>query len=284
MTTAVTPMERTTEPGARTYAQLREHYELEKTLADRLRRAGKAERRSLYSAVYDERAQKIPHHPLVVRAADPAAQARAIAPQVRMLRAFVTSQTELLEIGPGDCALAAAMAHHVKRVYAIDVSHELVKRLAPPPNFEFRLFSGIEIPLPPASVDFVFSNDVLEHLHPEDAHDQLVSVLRVLRPGGKYLCVTPNRLSGPHDVSRSFDRVATGFHLKEYTVGELADTLRAAGFRTASSFISVHGHILSPQLPVMPFRLTEQLLAMLPFALRRRAARGLTAVKVIAVK
>lgn len=287
MTTAENKRERTAPPAPstkRTYEQLREHYLIEKELANRLRSASQAERRALYHVVYDERARRIPHHPLVVRAADPQAQARAIAPQARLLRAFVNAKTDLLEIGPGDCALAAEMARWVRHVYAVDVSSELVRNIRPPANFEFRLFQGLELPFPPNSIDFAYSNDVLEHLHPEDARAQLASILAAIRPGGKYLCITPNRLSGPHDVSRDFDTVATGFHLKEYTVTELAALLQAAGFRQVQTFLSVHGHILSPLLPVFPFRGLERALEWLPHAARRRLARGLTAVKVIATK
>ena len=38
---------------------------------------------------------------------------------------------------------------------------------------------------------------------------------------GVYICITPNRVSGPHDVSRGFDEVATGFHMHEYTGREI---------------------------------------------------------------
>jgi hypothetical protein len=60
-----------------TAEQLREHYEVERELADRLRRASKEERRALYGVVYAERSARIPHHPLVSAAADPEARARS---------------------------------------------------------------------------------------------------------------------------------------------------------------------------------------------------------------
>ena len=63
----------------------------------------------------------------------------------------------------------------------------------------------------------------MEHLHPDDALEQLQNIYSALVPGGIYLCITPNRLSGPQDVSRDFDMVATGFHLKEYTISELSN-------------------------------------------------------------
>ena len=42
---------------------IREHYRVEKELANQLRRAGKEERRYLYANVYNELFRKIPYHP-----------------------------------------------------------------------------------------------------------------------------------------------------------------------------------------------------------------------------
>ena len=76
----------------------------------------------------------------------------------------------------------------------------------------------------------------MEHLHPDDAFEQLENIYRALTPGGVYICVTPNRLSGPHDISSLYDEVATGFHLKEYSISELHSLFRRVGF----SRIRVH--------------------------------------------
>ena len=37
----------------------------------------------------------------------------------------------------------------------------------------------------------------------------------------RFICLTPHRSTGPHDMSKYFGDVATGFHLKEYTNKEL---------------------------------------------------------------
>ena len=269
---------------SRTWSQLREHYLIEKELADRLRAAPQAVRRQLYGVVYKERARRIPHHPLVVRAADPDAQARAIKPQARLLKHFVNPATTFLEIGPGDCALSLEMAKWVKQVYAVDVADELAKNIMPPANFEFRLFDGLTLPLPQASIDFAYSNDVLEHLHPEDAQAQLTNILNTLKPRGSYFCVTPNRLSGPHDISRHFDRVATGLHLKEYTIGELAGLFRSVGFARVRAVVSVHGRVIVPPLGIQPYTMLEKIVHGIPYPPRQRIASVLTAVKVIATR
>ena len=70
----------------------------------------------------------------------------------------------------------------------------------------------------------------MEHLHPDDALEQLANVYKALKPGGCYVCITPNQLSGPHDVSMYFDETATGFHLKEYTNTEILNLFQQIGF------------------------------------------------------
>lgn len=51
----------------RTRNQVREHYEIEKELAARLRNASREERRHLYSSLYDDLLRRIPHHPMLLQ-------------------------------------------------------------------------------------------------------------------------------------------------------------------------------------------------------------------------
>lgn len=268
----------------RTAAQLREHYEIEKELGMRLRRATKTERRELYNVVYDERIRRIPHHPLAAQAADPVAKMRGALPQFRLVEPFLHKDLVFMEIGPGDCALAFAVARRVKQVYAVDVSDSLVNHVERPANFVLSIANGIDIPVPANCVHLAYSNQMMEHLHPEDARDQLAGIYRAMAPGGRYICVTPNRLSGPWDISRHFDQEATGLHLKEYTITEQAETFQAAGFRQVRVFLSYGGRHLSPQFPVAPIRWLEWGLEQLPHAQCRKIAHGLVAVKVVAIK
>jgi ubiquinone/menaquinone biosynthesis C-methylase UbiE len=213
---------------ARTPEEIRYHYEIEVELADRLRRASRAERRVLYTAVYDElysRVESIPHR-------DSEAQWRTdeIRRQVRFLQPFLTPDATFLELGPGDCRLSCAVAAHVAQVHTIDVTSNLVDPSTLPPNVRFQVSRGLPIPLPDNSVDVAFTDQVIEHLHPEDADEHLQEVRRVLSPTGLYVCITPNRLYGPHDASKYFDDVARGLHLKEYSVTELMSAFRRAGY------------------------------------------------------
>jgi SAM-dependent methyltransferase len=113
----------------------------------------------------------------------------------------------------------------------------------------------------------------MEHLHPDDALEQLENIFRALTPGGVYVCVTPNRLSGPHDISRLFDGVATGFHLKEYSTSELNSLFRRVGFSRVRVRIGIKGKYIS--LPIFPIVLLEATLDRFPRVIERWIARSL---------
>jgi len=255
----------------RTPERIREHYLIERELADRLRRAGSEERRSLYTAVYDELHRRVPDHPQLAQKADPGAKARDLRRQIGLVGRFLRPHYTFLEVGPGDCALAIEVAGRVREVIAVDVSREIAKGGPAPRNFTLVISDGVSIPVLPESVDLAYSNQLMEHLHPEDALEQLRNIHKALKPGGRYLCVTPNRLSGPHDVSRHFDDVATGFHLKEYTVGELVAAFKAAGFSGVRAMVGAKGLYLRTR--PWPVRLLEKMMMVLPRFLGRWMAR-----------
>ena len=251
---------------------LRQQYEVERELADRLRHASREQRRTLYRDVYDELYQRVPHHPQLTRRSSPDLTREALAPQLRLLEPYLLPESTVLEIGPGDCELSVILAQRVRQVYGLDVSEEITQRMVLPSNFKLILSDGTSVPVPPDSIDVAFSNQLMEHLHPDDAVEQLQGIWRALRPGGVYICITPNRLNGPHDVSRFFDAVATGFHLKEYTVGELSKLFHKVGFRKVQALLGRRGACVPA--PVWPVEAGEALLGMVPRKFRR--ALGLT--------
>jgi hypothetical protein len=257
----------------RTLEQLREHYQVEKELARKLARASKQQRAGLYSSLYDELFKRLPHHPQLTRKASTEYKGRALALQMPFLRRFLNKETTFLEIGPGDCALSFEVAKVVKKVYGVDVSTEITRHPETPQNFEFIHFDGCRIPLPPNSVNVAYSNQLMEHLHPEDAFEQLQSIYETLQLGGAYICITPNRVTGPHDISRFFDKVATGFHLKEYRTSEMQSLFQRAGFSRIKGYIGTKRLYIS--LPFFIVRLCECLLTILPYPLRKTIARNL---------
>lgn len=249
----------------RTMAQLREHYELEKQLANKLLRASPEQRLSLYNQVYDELYRTISHHPRNTRRYDVHAQQAYVHHQITSLRRYLTPNTRFLEVGPGDCALSLAVASDVQYVYAVDVSAVAMANLHLPDNFEAVVTDGCSIPVPPASIDLAYSNQLMEHLHPDDAKAQVQNIYAALVPHGLYLIQTPNRLYGPHDISKYFDDIAMGFHLREYTYTELNRLLRSVGFKDIWALVRVRGSIVH-----IPALLVGWLETLIQFVPRRR--------------
>jgi SAM-dependent methyltransferase len=257
----------------RTFEELRAHYEVEKELANRLRNSSRAERLTLYTSVYNELFQRVPLHPQLTQKALPGVAAKMVAKQMNYLQAFLTKGITFLEVGAGDCALSVEVCKHVKQVVAIDVSDEIVKGLEFPPNFKLILSDGCSIPVEVESIDLAYSHQLMEHLHPDDAFDQLKNIYTALARGGKYICKTPNRLNGPHDVSRSFDVFATGFHLKEYSFTELVKLFKEAGFASVKIYTGARGILLT--IPVWLMELLEFHLDGLPYRVRILIARSI---------
>lgn len=270
-----------------TIEQIKDHYEIEKELASRLRNSTREERQQLYTSVYDELFKRVPYHPQLTQKLSTEDSARFVALSMQFLRRFLNPNSIFLEVGPGDCSLSLEVAKHVRKVYAVDVSNEITKGLNFPQNFELVISDGVSIPVAENSINIVYSDQLMEHLHPDDAIDQLQNIYKVLIPGGLYICSTPNQLSGPHDVSMCFDEVATGFHLKEYLVNELYNLFRQAGFSKVSLYKSYKQiSVKIPLLPITVFMLKrcEEIISRLPFPLRRKIAnllilfRGMTVV------
>ena len=167
----------------RTPEQIREHYELEIQLASKLRSATKEQRKSLYKEVYDELYDKIPHIPHL-SGGENSQRSTEIGDQTIFLRRFLGSNITFLEIGPGDCRLATEVAKLVRKVYLVDVSREIADHVDLPGNSGFIISDGLSVPVPTGSINVVYMDQVIEHLHPEDALEQLKDVYRVLIPGG----------------------------------------------------------------------------------------------------
>jgi len=251
----------------RSKEQLLEAYEIEKELAAKLRNASSDERLVLYTSLYDELFRRLPDHPQLTHKKSLKKQKIVAENKLKMINHFLKSDTTFLEIGPGDCSFSFAVTRLVKQVYAVDVSETLTKNNDIPDNFQLIISNGSSIPVPVNSIDVAYSNQLMEHLHPDDALEQLKNIFNVLKPGGSYICITPNRLTGPHDISKYFDTIATGFHLKEYTARELKDLFKMIGFRKTCFSIGLRGHYIR----VYPFILImfENLISMIPDKLRR---------------
>lgn len=251
----------------RTPEQIREHYEIEKELAARLRNASRAERLVSYRELHDDLYRRVPHHPLLTRRLSDRQRHVRTERVMKLLRPYLEPDSVFLEIGPGDCAISVEVAKSARQVYAVDVTEEITRRPLPE-NCTRVISDGIGIPVPEASVDLAFSNQLMEHLHPDDAAEQLGNIYAALRDGGRYLCITPSRLLGPHDISEHFDDEATGFHLKEYLYRELVPLFEQTGFQNVNAIIGVKQRYT--RIPNWLIVAAERVVERAPKSLRKR--------------
>lgn len=255
----------------RPLADIEHHYRVELELAGRLRDAPRAERLNLYGPLYDELFRRVPNHPQLTRKVSEAERRAASDDKFALLARFIGKDTVFLEIGAGDCAFTLAVADRgARKCYALDVSREILSGVNDP-RVTTVLSDGCTVPVPEGKVTLAYSFQVMEHIHPDDAVEQLRNLFAALAPGGSYMCVTPSRLNGPHDVSKFFDPVARGFHLKEYTNTELARLFRAVGFSRVVPYAGFRGHY--QRLPLSFVRMFEWVFDQLPVRLKQRLGR-----------
>jgi SAM-dependent methyltransferase len=222
---------------------------VERRLADRIRAAkGPEERRAIFATMYDELFAQVPDHPRI--AAKGASTARASA----------TSAGTMAQLGPISRRLhlprdrrgrLRALRAVAQRRAGLRGRHQRPAAAALPPTSHLVLTDGRAIDVPPGSVDLAFSDQLMEHLHPDDAIEQLRNIHRALKPGGVYMCVTPNRLYGPSDISAFFDDEARGFHLKEYTLREMREIFARGGLPETHVYIGARGVFI--RCPVVPW-------------------------------
>lgn len=252
----------------RTVEQIKQHYTIEKELATKLRNAPEEDRQHLYNDLYDELYKRVPTHPLLTRKATAEDSAKKASQKMRLIVKYLKPESVFLEVGSGDCLLSFEAAKQAKQVYAVDVSEEIVKYSNYPENFQLIISDGSSVPLADNTVTVAYSNQLMEHLHPDDALKQLRNIYQSIAPGGVYICITPSRLCGPHDVSKYFDEEATGFHLKEYTQAELSQLFYQVGFSKLQAYIGGKGIYL--KFPLFVIKIVENILSQLPFKLRKK--------------
>jgi SAM-dependent methyltransferase len=267
--------------------EIREQYELEKELANRLMDTPREMRSHAYVELYNELFRRIPHHPQLVNRKGGQERQDSINRFVKLLSPYLSPESSYLEIGVGDCHLAWEIAKRVKKVIGIDVSAEISQYGTPPENFQLELSDGTSIPVLPGSIDLAFSNQLVEHLHPEDLQPHLKNVLTALKPGCPYLCLTPNRTAGPCDISQFYDSVATGFHLREYDFRGLSNAFLEAGFRQVEILLVRKGKVISyPK--TLAFSI-EKIFQLFPDNIRKRITKkskvgAFLSIKMLAIK
>ena len=246
--------------------------------------AARAEDRpGVYARVYDE------FYARFGREAHGDFEADSTRAQLAFIGHFVKSpDAAFVEFGPGRCALLFEMAKRVREVVGVEASAVAFGHHDAPANARMIVAPQGRWDMPDGSADVVYSNQVLEHLHPDDCEAVVAQAFRVIRPGGLLLTLTPNRLTGPHDVSRTVPDypefpVAVGLHLREYDNAGMGRMMRRAGFERVQVFLGSNRTGVIAPLAVAT--MIEGVLEALPRSLRlNKLGRGLAGIRMAAFK
>jgi SAM-dependent methyltransferase len=244
-------------PPGRTLEQVWRHYEVESDLARQLKTANREERKAIFEVMYDRLFSQVPDHPRLTRRDDANVTAAANREKMAWYGRFFRRDLTVAEFAPGDCEFCRISAPRVRKIYGIDISDQRKHDVEWPPNFELVVYDGYTLPqIESESLDVVFSDQFLEHLHPDDASAHLALAYSVLKKGGCYVIRTPHAQSGPWDVSQYFSDVAEGFHLKEWTFTTLSDELRRHGYSKVDAVWSKKRK--NVRVPLTAYRLAER--------------------------
>jgi len=197
------------------------------------------------------------------------------------------------EVGSGKGELITYLTSYGFECKGTELTHERTQQwVSGDPNLSWAITNGIHLDQfeRPNSYDIVISDQVIEHLHPDDLCEHFKGVMSILSNGGSYVFGTPHRHAGSYDVSGVFRCDKTkGMHLKEYTYAELKQLLAQAGFEyiyavlripTSSTILTTVGNLLGPMAKPRTSRtylaylsVVEKLISLLPRqGLRRKAA------------
>jgi SAM-dependent methyltransferase len=138
--------------------------------------------------------------------------------------------------GYGADVLAATARHVIGLDYDAQTAGHVARRY---PRVRAVRGNLATIPLRSSTVDVVASLQVIEHLWDQEGF--LAECVRVLRPGGRLLITTPNRIT----FSPGLDTPVNPFHTRELSAAELAGLLRGAGLEVLRMAGVHHGPGLS---------------------------------------
>ena len=253
--------------------RIAEHYRTEARMRRRILTAAPAERSGLYARAYEAIIGRAETSPPEAQEAEAIRRRRQVAGQVKALSHYLKASSRVLEIGPGDGLLSMALCQRVAAVTAVDVRDGLSHVPDLPANLELVVSDVRAAPVEPRAYDLAITDQLLEHLHPEDVEGLLAGAWTALRPGGLLIVLTPNRLLGPHDISRFYDHdEPRGLHLHEFSFAELRTVLQLAGFVRVRPMMGGGRYWIRSSAALVGG--VEATLEALPTALRRRLVRA----------
>jgi SAM-dependent methyltransferase len=261
-----------------TASDVAKHLERELELTERLLASAPHERREVFDACYSSLYEELPW----LNEAD---STRGAGDWPALIG---PPPARVYEVGSGQGGLAVALAAHGYDMTASEITLERGGERPAHDRLRWDETDGVHLDryAPAGAFDAVISNQVVEHLHPDDLPAHLRGAAALLRSGGVYALNTPLAWHGPADISAVFGFDApVGMHLREYRYGELRDLALDAGFGTVRAAVGLPGrmrrHLGGPMHSSAAYCdyvvHVEQVLERLPRRAARRAAALLRA-------
>lgn len=214
------------------------HWELEKKLANTLRQSKKRDRWKVTTDCYREFYNQLPW----LKELNHSVDTHFFEKRARVMsRLMGTSVKRIYEIGSGTGRILSRLAGegHLCRGMDIFTARGLEDK-KDQSNLTIGVSDGVHLDRfeRTRSFDVVFSENVIEHLHPDDLFEHFQSVYSLLDKGGKYILKTPHVFSGPHGLEKIFGlKILQGFHLKEYSYCEIRALAFQSGFRSIKAVV-----------------------------------------------
>lgn len=203
------------------------HARLEGELTDKVLRSTPEDRWQVFSDSYGRLFSELPW-----------LNGETIAKEDKSFRTWariVGKGKKVLEIGSGHGDLIRFLARLGNSCYATEITKERGEKFVPDSDgIVWEKTDGVNLSrfVPESSFDFVLSDQVFEHLHPDDHLIHLTEAYKVLSDQGQYVLRTPHRSTGPSDLSRVFGLDEPVFlHLWEPDYVYMASLMKQAGFK-----------------------------------------------------
>lgn len=214
--------------------ELKAQARLEGELTDRLLRSTPENRWSEFSEAYGRLFSELPWH----RTGESPTSDR----DYEIWRRLLGPARTVLEIGSGGGGLIRHLAARGVRAYGSEVTRERGEKFVPKgEGVEWLQTDGVNLSrfVAEDSFDAVISDQVFEHLHPDDHLAHLAEARKVLTAGGRYIVRAPHRSAGPRDLSEIFGLDKAVFlHLCEPDYGLMHSLCLRAGFDRVSAVLA----------------------------------------------
>lgn len=210
-------------------------FELEKSLRAEILQSSRESRASVTAAAYETLFSSFPDHSVFDATLEERQRKGRLS--AGLIAPLLSRSAQVLEVGCGRGDTLATLTALGHKCVGVEPSAHMLD-IVGKGNGTVQFGMAEKLCYADGRFDAVFCQEVLEHLHPDDVPLFFAESYRVLKPGGILSVETPNRTTGPQDISRGFTPLAEGLHLKEWTVSELLEQFAVAGFTNVKSLVS----------------------------------------------